>query len=105
MGSNDSKNKFLKFFQDGKFPRFTRIGLDVGWNILLFFIVIGLVGGFAIGGVGLGYFASLVDDMPVEDEEEMKQLVLTTRKLLIRTLRMMCIWVSFVVIFIEKKLR
>lgn len=36
MGSNDSKNKFLKFFQDGKFPRFTRIGLDVGWNILLF---------------------------------------------------------------------
>ena len=75
MGSNDSKNKFLKFFQDGKFPRFTRIGLDVGWNILLFFIVIGLVGGFAIGGVGLGYFASLVDDMPVEDEEEMKQLV------------------------------
>nr|WP_289038184.1 transglycosylase domain-containing protein [uncultured Allobacillus sp.] len=75
MDSNDSKNKFLKFFQDGKFPRFTRIGLDVGWNILLFFIVIGLVGGFIVGGVGLGYFASLVDDMPVEDEEEMKQLV------------------------------
>ena len=75
MSSKDPKNKFLAFFQDGKFPKFTRISLDIVWNVLLFFLVIGLVGAFVVGGIGLGYFGSLVDDMPVEDEEEMKNLI------------------------------
>ncbi|PKR79303.1 penicillin-binding protein, partial [Halalkalibacillus sediminis] len=75
MSDNGSKNKFLAFFQEGKFPTITRITLDVTWNVLLFFLVIGLVGGFFVGGLGLGYFASLVDERPVEDQEEMEQLV------------------------------
>ncbi|WP_188206443.1 transglycosylase domain-containing protein [Alkalibacillus aidingensis] len=72
-GSN--KNKFLAFFQRGKFPKYTRISLDVTWNITLFFLVLGLVTVFFMGGVGAGYFASLVQGVTIDDKDEMEQLI------------------------------
>src|SRR5699024_1776392 len=41
-------------------------------NIILFFIIIGAMGCMFAGGVGAGYFASLVKDEPLRDDAEMK---------------------------------
>ncbi|GAA0455998.1 transglycosylase domain-containing protein [Alkalibacillus silvisoli] len=75
MSKNKSHNKFLMFFQDGKFPKYTRVSLDIMWNITLFFLVIGIVSAFFVGGLGVGYFASLVKDIPVSEADEMEQMV------------------------------
>lgn len=50
----------------------TRIASKVIWNLFILFIVIGLMGVFFAGGVGAGYFASLVKDEPVRTYAEMK---------------------------------
>lgn len=71
MGKNDSKHKWLESFQQGKFLSTTRITLDVFWHIVLFFIIVGLVAMFFFGGLGIGYFASLAQDIQVEDKDEM----------------------------------
>ncbi|MFC7320299.1 transglycosylase domain-containing protein [Halobacillus campisalis] len=60
-------------WQTGKIQRSTRIGYDVVWNVILFFIIIGVVGLFFAGGVGAGYFASLVKDEPTRPQEEMEE--------------------------------
>ncbi|WP_050980535.1 transglycosylase domain-containing protein [Alkalibacillus haloalkaliphilus] len=75
MSHNNSKNRFLAFFQGGKFPKVTRISLDIVWNVALFFLIIGLIGAFFAGGLGLGYMASLVEDVEVSEAEEMEQMV------------------------------
>lgn len=56
----------------GKIQRASRITYDVVWNALLFFIIVGVIVGVFAGGVGAGYFASLVKDEPIRDYEEMK---------------------------------
>lgn len=73
MGKKKLDYKWLKVFQEGKFISSTRITLDIVWHIALFFIIIGLVATFFIGGLGLGYFASLVQGIPVENKEEMQK--------------------------------
>ena len=55
----------------GKIQKGTRITYDVVWNIILFFIIIGVIGLFFAGGVGAGYFASLVKDEPLLSKQEM----------------------------------
>lgn len=50
-----------------------RISYDVIWNIFLFFIIIGVVGLFFAGGIGFGYFASLVKDEEVRPRESMEK--------------------------------
>ncbi|WP_010532359.1 transglycosylase domain-containing protein [Lentibacillus jeotgali] len=57
----------------GKIQKSSRIGYDVVWSIILFFIVIAVIGGFFAGGVGAGYFASLVKDEPVRAYENMQE--------------------------------
>lgn len=52
-------------------PKIFRISYDVSWNILLFFIIALVVGGFFVGGLGAGYFAALVEDEPLRSSEEM----------------------------------
>lgn len=63
------------FIDKGIIQRISRITYDVIWNIILFLIVIGLVGAFFVGGVGAGYFASLVKDEPLRAEEDMVNAV------------------------------
>lgn len=50
-----------------------RVTTAVFWNLLLIFSVIGLVGLAFAGGAGAGYFASLVQDEPVREQEELEQ--------------------------------
>ncbi|MCJ7842353.1 penicillin-binding protein [Lederbergia sp. NSJ-179] len=48
-----------------------RITYGVTWNLLLLFIIVFIIGGAFAGGVGLGYFASLVKDQKVLAKEDM----------------------------------
>lgn len=68
-----SYTKIKTLWKNGKIQRSSRLTYDVTWNIILFFIVIGVVGLFFAGGVGAGYFASLVKDEPIRSYESMKQ--------------------------------
>ncbi|WP_200411425.1 transglycosylase domain-containing protein [Virgibacillus salexigens] len=65
--------KLKSLWKAGKIQQSTRISYNVVWNVILFFIVIGLIGVFFAGGLGAGYFASLVKDEPVRSYEVMKQ--------------------------------
>ncbi|MGP4041560.1 transglycosylase domain-containing protein [Gracilibacillus sp. D59] len=55
--------------------RSTRISYHIIWNIVLFFITIGIIGGFFVGGLGAGYFASLVADEKIQTEEQMASAI------------------------------
>ena len=61
----------ITFIKKGFIQRFFRISYDVVWNIILFFLIVGLLGFFFIGGIGAGYFASLIKDEPLRPSEEM----------------------------------
>ncbi|WP_148417102.1 transglycosylase domain-containing protein [Oceanobacillus jeddahense] len=72
------KEKLQRFFntvknwwKKGFIQQTSRITYDVVWNIILFVIVIGGIGGIFAGGIGLGYFASLVHDEPLRSEASM----------------------------------
>ncbi|MFC4556718.1 transglycosylase domain-containing protein [Virgibacillus kekensis] len=76
----DYKQLFQKYTEKvktlwttGRIQKVSRISYDVAWNIILFFIVVGLVGFFFAGGVGAGYFASLVKDEPVRSYASMEK--------------------------------
>ncbi|ASN07340.1 penicillin-binding protein [Virgibacillus necropolis] len=69
---NDSYQKIKTQWNEGKIQRTSRVTYDVTWNIILFFIIIGVVGLFFAGGVGAGYFASLVKDEPIRSYESME---------------------------------
>ncbi|WP_458412206.1 transglycosylase domain-containing protein [Schinkia sp. CFF1] len=56
-----------------KIYKITRICTKVSWNLALIFIVFCLVGLSFAGGVGAGYFASLVKDEPVRSYDSMKK--------------------------------
>ncbi len=51
----------------------TRITLQVIWNLSLLFILLIILGISLAGGLGAGYFASLVKDEPVRSYESMKK--------------------------------
>ncbi|WP_347862556.1 transglycosylase domain-containing protein [Salimicrobium sp. PL1-032A] len=70
-----NKERLRQRWNDGTIFKYTRITYDVAWNILLFFIVIGIIGLFFAGGVGAGYFASLVKDEPVRSQEELNESI------------------------------
>src|SRR5690625_5069371 len=61
------------YWQSGKLQRTFRISYDVSWHVLLFFIIISFIGLLFAGGVGAGYFASLVKDEPIRSYEEMRK--------------------------------
>ncbi|CQR48156.1 Penicillin-binding protein 1A [Paraliobacillus sp. PM-2] len=64
-----------QWWKTGLIQRTSRITYDVVWNVILFFIIIGVIGLFFGGGLGAGYFASLVKDEAVRAEEEMKDAI------------------------------
>src|SRR5690625_5060867 len=72
---HDIGNKIKEIWSKGKIQRTSRITYDVVWNVILFFIIIGVMGVFFAGGVGAGYFASLVKDEPIRSYEEMEKKI------------------------------
>ncbi|MBP1968915.1 penicillin-binding protein [Virgibacillus natechei] len=67
------KQKLTDTWSTGKIQRSSRITYDVFWNVILLFAVVGFIGLFFAGGIGAGYFASLVQDESVRSYEEMEQ--------------------------------
>ncbi|WP_163971669.1 transglycosylase domain-containing protein [Oceanobacillus halotolerans] len=67
------KEKGKDLWQTGKIQRYSRITYDVLWNVILFFLVIGFIGVFFAGGIGMGYFASLVKEEPIRSYESMEK--------------------------------
>ncbi|WP_219621211.1 transglycosylase domain-containing protein [Bacillus sp. M6-12] len=59
--------------KDVKTRRFARITYGVFWNLTLLVIVIAIVGVSFAGGVGAGYFASLVKDEPIRSQSDLKK--------------------------------
>src|SRR5690625_2744991 len=66
-------DRLKEVWNKGKIQRTSRITYDVVWNIILFFIIIGSMTVIFAGGVGAGYFASLVKDEPIRDYDEMRK--------------------------------
>ena len=58
------------------FKRKTSITYQVLWNYILIFMIVIVLGIFFAGGVGAGYFASIVKDEPVRSEEQLKNSLL-----------------------------
>src|SRR5690625_6879565 len=67
-----NKDKIKSFWQKGLIQLSSRITYDIFWNVILFFLVIGFIGLFFAGGIGAGYFASLVKDEPVRSYSSME---------------------------------
>ncbi|MEJ8765778.1 transglycosylase domain-containing protein [Oceanobacillus sp. HCA-5259] len=66
-------NKIQESWKAGKIQKTSRITYGVMWNVILFFLIISFIGMFFIGGIGAGYFASLVKDEKILDYETMAQ--------------------------------
>lgn len=77
LNENNNWKKVLKscqdFFTNKKTIRGASITYQVIWNLTLIFLVIIILGGAFAGGVGAGYFASLVKDEPIRSYESMKK--------------------------------
>ncbi|WP_186578359.1 transglycosylase domain-containing protein [Aquibacillus kalidii] len=77
MNFKEFMHKFISnvssWWKKGSFQKTMRISYDVIWNVILFFIVIGVIGMFFAGGVGAGYFASLVKDEEIRPRTEMEK--------------------------------
>ncbi|HLS08213.1 transglycosylase domain-containing protein [Lentibacillus sp.] len=73
LKSHQYADKAKSLWKTGKIQKTSRISYDVVWSVLLFFLIITVIGGVFAGGVGAGYFASLVKDEPVRDYESMEK--------------------------------
>src|SRR5690625_4386814 len=69
----NTKNKIIEIWNKGTIQKTSRVTYDVFSNLLLFFIVIGAMVLLFAGGVGAGYFASLVKDEPIRSYEDMRK--------------------------------
>ncbi len=65
--------RIFALFHNEKLQKGSRITYGVIWNLVLIFIIIASIGLAFAGGVGAGYFASLVKDEPVRTYAEMKK--------------------------------
>ncbi|MCP8617138.1 transglycosylase domain-containing protein [Salirhabdus salicampi] len=72
---NKSKEKLARIWRNGSIGKCFRISYDVIWNLLLFFIISGIIVSFFLGGIGLGYFASLVKDEEVRSFADMERSI------------------------------
>ncbi|WP_330948685.1 transglycosylase domain-containing protein [Virgibacillus sp. MG-45] len=71
--SKQAYHKIISLWRTGKLQRSSRITYDVVWNVILFFLIIGFIGGFFGLGLGAGYFAALVKDEPIRSYESMEK--------------------------------
>ncbi|WP_156291545.1 transglycosylase domain-containing protein [Oceanobacillus salinisoli] len=65
--------KIHSVWKSGKIQSTSRITYDVVWNVILFFLIIGFVVAFFVGGLSAGYFASLVKDEPIRSYADMEK--------------------------------
>lgn len=77
MNENNKWENFIasvrNFFQNKHALKGAKITYQVVWNLLLIFFIVVILGGAFAGGVGAGYFASLVKDEPLRSYESMKK--------------------------------
>src|SRR5690625_4831776 len=66
-------SKIKQIWEKGIIQKISRISYDVMANLMLFFLVIGTMVVIFAGGVGAGYFASLVQDEPIRSYEDMRR--------------------------------
>ncbi|WP_069203043.1 transglycosylase domain-containing protein [Bacillus testis] len=74
MNENRKPNKMkelLRKLQHEDNKRRYRIAYQVIWNLLLVFIILGVLGAAFAGGAGAGYFASLVQKEPIRSKAEL----------------------------------
>ncbi|WP_078555512.1 transglycosylase domain-containing protein [Bacillus alkalicellulosilyticus] len=64
---------FGESLRRNRFLRGIGITYQVTWNLVLLFLIIGLLSTIFVGGVAAGYFASLVKDEPLRTYEDMKK--------------------------------
>ncbi|RSK48237.1 penicillin-binding protein [Bacillus canaveralius] len=69
----DEIKSWFSLVTDRKTVKGARITYQVFWNLLLIFLIILVLGGAFAGGVGAGYFASLVKEEPIRSYESMKK--------------------------------
>ncbi|CAM3529765.1 transglycosylase domain-containing protein [Aeromicrobium ponti] len=60
-------------FGNKKAAKGASITYQVVWNLALLFIILAVIGGAFAGGLGAGYFASLVKDEPIRSYASMKK--------------------------------
>src|SRR5699024_11947170 len=65
--------KIKSIVKNEKLQKNFRITYDIMWNIILLLLLTAFIGLFFIGGMGAGYFASLVKDEPIRSYENMKK--------------------------------
>jgi penicillin-binding protein 1B len=78
MSNNENQlpsrfRKIIETIQNKKARKYSRITYGVIWNLLLLFIIIGILGFSFAGGVGAGYFAAMVKNEPVRTKNDLKR--------------------------------
>lgn len=66
------KTKIQNTWHQRKIQRTFRMTYDILWNVVLIGMIVGAILTVFAGGIGAGYFASLIKDEPIRDYEEMK---------------------------------
>ncbi|CAM3762324.1 transglycosylase domain-containing protein [Mesobacillus zeae] len=69
----DRFDSVRSYLTDKQTIRGARITYNILWNLLLLFIIVMVIGAGFAGGVGAGYFASLVKEEPIRPYEKMKK--------------------------------
>lgn len=70
---NDILKSITTFFTDERLVKKARITYQIVWNLALLFFIIVIIGVAFAGGVGAGYFASLVKDEPIRSYDSMRK--------------------------------
>lgn len=69
----EKSQTFFQFFINNKTKKGANITYLVVWNLILVFLVIGVIGVSFAGGAGAGYFAALVKEEPVRSYEDLRK--------------------------------
>ncbi|WP_071393818.1 transglycosylase domain-containing protein [Bacillus tuaregi] len=65
--------RFINLLKDKQTIKKARITYQVLWNLALIFMIVVVLGVFFAGGLGAGYFASLVKNEPIRSYDNMKK--------------------------------
>ncbi|MCH7322423.1 penicillin-binding protein [Solibacillus sp. MA9] len=71
----DQLNEKIETLASSKPMRYVRMTGDVFWNLSLLAVILITTVVILVGGIGFGYFASLVKDEPLRSKEEMREQI------------------------------